>query len=78
MFKFIFFGFFFIVLMTLLLGFSFLRTLKNILFGSGNKKKTGGQRQAKQKQTTQQASSNKAKIFRKDEGEYVDYEEVKD
>lgn len=64
-------------MMTLMLGFSFLRTLKNILFGSGNSKKTSRQRPSG-KQSTRKAATAKPKIFKKDEGEYVDYEEIKE
>ncbi|MDR0430821.1 MAG: DUF4834 family protein [Tannerellaceae bacterium] len=86
MFKFLFFIVFFIVLMTLMLGFSFLRTLKRILFGeSENEKRARQQRQAaknasnqrnaKQKENT---TSSRKKIFTKEDGEYVDYEEIKE
>ena len=68
MFKFLFVMFFFFILLVFLMGFSILRTFKNILFGSGSSGKKGEQRR--------QTSSRK-KIFAKDEGEYVDYEEVK-
>ena len=77
--------FFFFILLVFLMGFSILRTFKNILFGSGSCGKKGGQR----RQTTTSSSSGRSstyeepssvsrkKIFAKDEGEYVDYEEVK-
>ena len=85
MFKFLFFIVFFIILMTLMLGFSFLRTLKRILFGESEKEKRARQ----QRQATKNASSqnsntrkggvfSKKKVFDKNDGEYVDYEEVKD
>jgi hypothetical protein len=79
MFKFLFAFIFFIVLMTLLLGFSFLRTLSRILFGGGGAKKT--QRQSgntsRQTNTHQKTAPNKKKIIPREEGEYVDYEEIK-
>lgn len=89
MLKFLFVIFFFFILLVFLMGFSILRTVKNLLFGSGNSGKKGGQ----SRQTTGNyssgrpdaatntkediASASKKKIFTKDEGEYVDYEEVK-
>ncbi|MDH6306285.1 hypothetical protein M2459_002648 [Parabacteroides sp. PF5-5] len=84
MFKFLFVIFFFIILMTLMLGLSFLRTLKRVLFGeSESEKRARQQRQAqangRQKSTgRQETSPPKKKIFPKDEGEYVDYEEIKE
>lgn len=82
MFKFLFFIVGFIVLMTLLLGFSFLRTLKRILFGGGSSQKRTSQRQtgrsSSRQQPTQPTAPPKQKIFTKDEGEYVDYEEIKE
>lgn len=91
MFKFIFVIFFFCILLVCLLGFSVLRTIKNVLFGSGNSNaKKGKQKRKKsnssassaqnQSRTTAEetyAAANRKKIFTKDEGEYVDFEEVK-
>jgi predicted metalloprotease len=85
MFKFLFVIFFFIILMTLMLGLSFLRTLKRVLFGeSESEKKARQQRQATQHTSRQksanrqEAASSKKKVFNKNEGEYVDYEEIKE
>ena len=89
MFKFFFVIFFFIILLGFLLGFSVLRMLKNILFGSGSKDKraTGQRRTTNNSQAESRSSArdeqeyarsgSRKKIFTKDEGEYVDYEEVK-
>lgn len=86
MFKFLFVMFFFFILLVFLMGFSILRTFKNMLFGSGsNSGKKGEQRrqtnggQQPPHNTTEEdyASVNRKKIFTKDEGEYVDFEEVK-
>lgn len=88
MFKFLFVMFFFFILLVFLMGFSILRTFKNMLFGSGssNTKKGEQRRQTSgyssgqhQSHTTEDdyASANRKKIFAKDEGEYVDFEEVK-
>lgn len=87
MFKFLFVIFFFFLLLVFLMGFSVLRTFKKIFFGSGN----SGKKEGTHRRTTQTTSSGRAdagadrqsqssrrkKIFGKDEGEYVDYEEVK-
>lgn len=88
MFKFLFVIFFLFILLVFLMGFSILRTFKNIFFGSGNSKKREEQhRQARHttssgpsyhaNEETVPRSSRRKKIFSKDEGEYVDYEEVK-
>ena len=88
MFKFLFVMFFFFLLLLFLMGFSIIRTFKNILFGSGNNGKKNGQqrRQTNNSHSKQQdnrstrqeyTSTSRKKIFSKDEGEYVDYEEVK-
>ena len=68
--------------------FSILRTFKNILFGSGSSGKKGEQRRQTSGYSSDARSNSSAreeyasqasrkKIFAKDEGEYVDYEEVK-
>ena len=91
MFKFLFVMFFFFILLVFLMGFSILRTFKNILFGSGNSGSSG--KKSEQRRQTSGYSSDarsnssareeyasqvsRKKIFAKDEGEYVDYEEVK-
>ena len=88
MFKFLFVMFFFFILLVFLMGFSILRTFKNMLFGSGSSsgKKGEQRRQTSSYSGGQQhshaaeddyASANRQKIFAKDEGEYVDFEEVK-
>ncbi|GAB6395225.1 MAG: DUF4834 family protein [Bacteroidales bacterium] len=76
MFKFLFVLFSFFVLLVLLMGFSVLRTLKNILFGGGQNMKSSRQKQ--QRQENKRQPSSRKKIFGRNEGEYVDYEEVKD
>lgn len=87
MFKFLFVMFFFFILLVFLMGFSILRTFKNMLFGSGNSNtKKGEQRRQTSSYSSGQHHSNRSddyisvnrkKIFTKDEGEYVDFEEVK-
>lgn len=84
MLKFIFVMFFFFLLLLFLLGFSVLRTFKNILFGKSSTGKTGQQRQTTSSsrqetssRTHQSTAASRKKIIGDDEGEYVDYEEVK-
>lgn len=80
--------FFFFILLVFLMGFSILRTFKNILFGSGakNAKKDEQRRQTNNPNASASGENGfneeykttpRKKIFTKDEGEYVDYEEVK-
>ena len=84
--------FFFFILLVFLMGFSILRTFKNIFFGSGNSTRKGEQRRQTNSNTSGHRSTtttardddddrtpyvHRKKIFAKDEGEYVDYEEVK-
>ena len=75
--KFFLFIFLFIVFMVLLFGVSFLRILKRLIFGSPRREETQ-QRRSRQAPTEPPANHQRTKIISKDEGEYVDYEEVKD
>lgn len=91
MFKFLFVLFFFFILLVFLMGFSLLRTFRNILFGNGSAraKKEEQRRQTNNSHASSRpqgsrdcnddgtTASPRKKIFAKDEGEYVDYEEVK-
>ena len=83
MFKFLFVIFSVFILLLFLMGFSVFRVLKSLFFGSGNnERKTQQQRRqsnrtSSNQQYTQQETSQRKKIIEKDEGEYVDYEEVK-
>ena len=82
MFKFLFVMFFFFVLLLFLMGFSVVRTFKRMLFG--NPKSETYRRQANTSSSRQQSdrqenmAASKKKLISKDEGEYVEYEEVKD
>ncbi|MDL2309721.1 DUF4834 family protein [Parabacteroides sp. OttesenSCG-928-B22] len=74
---------FFAILM-FLMGFSVFRTLKEIFFGSSQKRAASNQRRrptepsAQQRRQEPEPPTQRKKIFAKDEGEYVDYEEVKE
>ena len=64
---------------TLLFGFSFLRMFLGALFGTHPKPRSASSNQQKKKQTNkQQNNSSVKKIFKLEEGEYIDFEEVKD
>ncbi|MDH6534340.1 DUF4834 family protein [Parabacteroides sp. 52] len=73
---------FFVFILMFLAGFSVLRTFKSIFFGGDDKK--NNQRTRTKKNTSGQSHNRQGhpgaparkKIFPKEEGEYVDYEEV--
>lgn len=79
--------FFFFILLIFLMGFSVFRVFRNIFFGTdtnvnkNNNKRNQSDRYDYSQNTSsnnkQPSSSSRKKIFGKDEGEYVDYEEVK-
>jgi cytoskeletal protein RodZ len=80
MFKFLFTIFLVFVLFVFIFGFSILRLLFGGLFGTRpkqNQTKTNQQTQSKT-QTRQSSPSPQKKIIDSNEGEYVEYEEVKD
>lgn len=83
--KFLFLIFLIFVLFVFLFGFSILRTIARILFGTRSKQQptssgTYSKSDHKSTHTNQQQtkSSQQKKIFTPDEGEYIEYEEVKD
>ena len=79
MFKIFVFLILFVFLIGLLFGFSILRVLFRAIFGVRPKPQTKSSNQQKKKQTNkQQNASTVKKIFTREEGEYVDFEEVKD
>lgn len=86
MFKFLFVAFFFFMLLLFLMGFSVVRTFKTLLFGkdtNADKQKQQRKTSSSSRQRTDGTNSNasyeapRKKIIAEDEGEYVDYEEVK-
>ena len=63
----------------LLFGFSVLRLFFSALFGTGSNPRSASSNQQNAKQTTKQTTAPSAKkIITRDEGEYVDFEEIKD
>lgn len=84
MIRFIFFLASLFILLMFLMGFSVVRTFRSLFFGGGNKRKTQQYKQNRQNTSYRQQSRKeytnltpKKKIIPKDEGEYVDYEEIK-
>lgn len=84
-------GFFFLVIIIVLIfGLSLISTVLRVLFGFGRKSTSQNQQNRTHRNTyhteekenvSRNASPNnpnRKKIFDKDEGEYVDFEEVKD
>lgn len=85
MFKFLFFIVFLFILLVLLMGFSVVRMFKRMLFGGGESGQrrnahTSGNQQSRSRDGQQNQPKHHPsarKIFREDEGEYVEYEEIK-
>ena len=83
MFKFLFFIFFLFVLLLFLMGFSIFRTIKKVFFGGNDPRRESrghhagsGRRSDRMYDQRPTEEKRKKKIFTKDDGEYVDYEEV--
>ena len=84
------FGFFFlIIIIVLIFGLSIISGILRLLFGFGRKSSSQHTQSRNQQNTYHQedkkedagntpSSRNHKKLFDKDEGEYVDFEEVKD
>jgi len=70
----------FIFLIGFLFGFSVLRMFFRAIFGIQQPQPKSSSNQQKAKQTTKQTTTQSSvkKIISRDEGEYVDFEEVKD
>jgi len=80
MFKFLLLLFGLIFLFGFLFGFSVLRMLFKAIFGIPSDSRKSSSNQQKAKQTTRKSSTPSApkKIISREEGEYIDYEEIKD
>ena len=64
---------------TLLFGLSFLRMVLRAIFGINSNTRRTSSNQQKAKQTSKQTSTPHAKkIITREEGEYIDFEEIKD
>lgn len=75
------FKFFMFILLIGLFGFLLIGVLLGRVirfFGGAPEKTKSGQRKSKNKSHNNEASSNVPKKFSKNEGEYVDYEEIKE
>ena len=80
MFRFFIIAFLFFVFLILIFGFSVIRMLFRGIFGTRpNSSRNTSSSQQKSKQNTNKTNvSTPKKIITRDEGEYVDFEEVKD
>lgn len=76
------FGFILIfIIFIILFGVSVIASILRALFGFGRKstfRTSQGQRQTEEDRAEQEAAQPKKKIFEKTEGEYVDFEEIKE
>ena len=79
MLKFLFFIFLFFLFLVFAFGFSVVRLIFRFLFGGWNNKTTTQQSSKEQRNKTNYTGTrhNSPKVISKDEGEYVDYEEIK-
>ncbi len=81
MFKFLFLIFLFFVLFVFFFGFSIVRTIFGGLFRTRPTQHSAKSEQQQKKSPhnpQQKTPSSQKKIFEKDEGEYIEYEEIKD
>jgi len=79
MFKILFFFILLIFAFGFLFGFSFTRAISRFLFGAPPNTRNTTSNQQKKKQTAKQSNpATPKKIITRDEGEYVDFEEIKD
>jgi len=62
----------------LLFGFSFLRMIFRAIFGTGTQTRKVSSNQQKKEQTNRESYSSVKKIFTREDGEYIDFEEIKD
>jgi hypothetical protein len=76
MFKFLVFLFMFFLVLVSLLGFSALRTFKAILFGNPKKRTQSHASAGRSRARNSNPRPSRKKIIPKEEGEYIDYEEV--
>jgi len=81
MFRILFVIFLFGFILLSLLGFSVLRSFRDFFFGNPKSRQRAASQNRKSSQTkssTKSQQQNRKKVIAADEGEYVDYEEVKD
>ena len=71
--------FFFIIILVLAFGISIISGILRLLFGFGRKSRFNGNRFEEEQEASNAASEPKhKKIFDKDDGEYVEFEEIKE
>ncbi len=81
MFKFLLFIVFFVILLILLAGFSVIRTIKSLFFGNSHdasQKRHAASSSRRQHDASTGRKPLRKKVIGEDEGEYVDYEEIKE
>ena len=83
LFKFVLIIFLFGFILVSLLGFSVLRSFKNFFFGKPNDRNkqysaSQNRQNSKTKNSTNQRQTQRKRVIADNEGEYVDYEEIKD
>lgn len=76
--------FFFLLILLLVFGFSIIGSIFRFIFGGGKRQEsrraysTSQNNESSKTYTNAQPNNNRKKIFDKDDGEYVDFEEVKE
>jgi len=75
--KFLFLLFFIFLFMVFALGFSVIRFIFRLFLGGRNYRHPSSSRERQEQENYSSTRNNPTKIFSKNEGEYIDYEEVK-
>lgn len=72
--------FFFIIILVLVIGLSIVGGILRFIFGFGRKSgsRTNGRFESESSQAEEETPPAKKKIFDKEDGEYVDFEEIKE
>lgn len=76
--------FFFLIIILLVFGFSIIGSIFRLIFGGGRRQEsrraysTSQNSESRKTYTNPQPNNDRKKIFDKDDGEYVDFEEVKE
>ena len=69
----------FFIFLVMIVGFGIIRTIFKLFFGRNQRSTMYQNRQAQQEQKQwQNTEKKKEKLFSKEEGEYVDFEEIKE
>lgn len=71
----------FFILLVMIVGFGIIRTVFKLFFGGNRQQTVYKNQQARERETewnNNKGEKKKEKLFSKEEGEYVDFEEIKD